>query len=293
MLTHERTFRVRFYECDAYGHVNNTTYLRYMQEAAFDASAAAGYDTARYDAMGRYWLIHDTEIEYLHPLRYGESVAVKTWIEDFRRVRSRRAYELRRAGSPDLIARATTDWVFIDRATGKPASIPAELMAAFFPNATPPVAMPRSKFPEPPPPPPALFTVRRHVTWQDIDAAQHVNNATYLAYAEDAGVQIAASRGWPMTRMANDGFSIIARRHRIEYRALALLDDELAISTWVSDVKRATAMRHYAIRRVRDDALLARISTLFVWVNLRTGMPMRVPDVFMASFADNIVGGRQ
>ena len=27
-------FPVRFYECDAYGHVNNTHYLRYMQEAA-------------------------------------------------------------------------------------------------------------------------------------------------------------------------------------------------------------------------------------------------------------------
>ena len=40
-LTHERTFRVRHYECDSYGHVNHANYLRYMQEAAFDASAAA------------------------------------------------------------------------------------------------------------------------------------------------------------------------------------------------------------------------------------------------------------
>ncbi len=40
----ERAFRVRSYECDGYGHVNHANYLRYMQEAAFDASAAAGYD---------------------------------------------------------------------------------------------------------------------------------------------------------------------------------------------------------------------------------------------------------
>src|SRR5439155_20426757 len=97
-LTHERTFRVRHYECDAYGHVNNTNYLRYMQEAAFDASAAAGYDLARYAALGNHWLVRETEIEYLAPLRYGHSVRVTTWVEDFHRVRSRRAYTVHRLG---------------------------------------------------------------------------------------------------------------------------------------------------------------------------------------------------
>jgi acyl-CoA thioester hydrolase len=73
-LTHVRTFRVRHYECDAYGHLNYANYLRYMQEAAFDATAAAGYDLARYEAMGRRWLVRETDIEYLRPLRYGDSV---------------------------------------------------------------------------------------------------------------------------------------------------------------------------------------------------------------------------
>ena len=95
-LTHVRTFRVRHYECDAYGHVNYANYLRYMQEAAFDASAAAGYDLDRYEAMGRHWLVRETDIEYLRPLRYGDTVQVKTWVADFRRIRSRRAYEFRR-----------------------------------------------------------------------------------------------------------------------------------------------------------------------------------------------------
>ena len=45
-MIHERAFRVRQYECDPYGHVNHANYLRYMQEAAFDASAAVGYDFA-------------------------------------------------------------------------------------------------------------------------------------------------------------------------------------------------------------------------------------------------------
>jgi acyl-CoA thioesterase FadM len=50
---HERTFRVRHYECDARGQVHLAGYLRYMQEAAFDASAALGYDLERYRALNR------------------------------------------------------------------------------------------------------------------------------------------------------------------------------------------------------------------------------------------------
>ena len=68
MQQFRRVFRVRHYECDLYGHVNNANYVRYMQEAAFDASAAVGYDEARYHAMGTMWLVHSTDIEYLNPL---------------------------------------------------------------------------------------------------------------------------------------------------------------------------------------------------------------------------------
>ena len=100
-LEHARTFRVRYYECDAFGYAKSVSLLRYMQEAAFDALAAAGYDLARYDELERVWLVRETDVENLRPLRYGDSIQVKTWVADFRRVRSRRMYEMRRAcGEP-------------------------------------------------------------------------------------------------------------------------------------------------------------------------------------------------
>ena len=116
-VVHKRTFRVRNYECDAYGHVNNANYVRYMQEAALDASAAVGYDEARYNELGHIWVIRETNIEYLRPLRFGDSVEVTTWVGDFRRVRSRRFYELRNAETGDMVAQGSTDWVYIDRAS--------------------------------------------------------------------------------------------------------------------------------------------------------------------------------
>jgi acyl-CoA thioester hydrolase len=288
-LTHVRTFRVRQYECDAYGRVRCANYLRYMQEAALDASAAAGYDVARYEAMGRAWLIRETDIEVLRPLRYGDSVQVKTYVADFRRVRSRRAYEVRRVGSGEWVARAHTDWVFMDSAAQRPVPIPGEMMAAFFPEGLPGPAPPRLRFPSAPPTPPGVFRLRRRVEWRDTDRAQHVNNAVYLDYLEDCGLQAAAAHGWPPSRMQAEGFAVVVRRHRIEYRQPALLNDELELAMWVSDVKRAAAVRHATVRRVSDGALLVRARTLCAWVDAKTGRPIRIPDAFLADLGPNIV----
>jgi acyl-CoA thioester hydrolase len=284
---HSSCFQVRFYECDAYGHVNHANYLRYMAEAAFAASADAGYDTAAYEAMGRYWLVREMDVEYLAPLRYGDTVCVRTWVEDFRRVRSRRLYELTR-GDGQLAARGATDWVFLDRQSNTPATIPPEMIAAFMPDGPGSPAR-REPFPIAPPPPPGIFRQRRLVEWRDIDPAGHVNNAVYLAYTEDCGVQTALAHGWPMGRMMAAGFAIVARRYRIEYLQPALLGDELEVTTFVADVKRATAVRHYTIRRLADNALLARAYALWVWVDLASGRPIRVPADFLADFAANIV----
>jgi acyl-CoA thioester hydrolase len=289
-LTLVRTFRVRHYECDAYGHVNNVNYLRYMQEAAFDASAAAGYDLARYSEMDRHWLIRETEIEYLRPLRYGDSVQVKTWVADFRRVRSRRAYELRHSGSGDLVARASTDWVFLDISTGRPTKIPVEMKAAFFPEGPPPPGAAPARFPAAPPPPPGVFRMVRRVEWRDLDQVHHVNNAVYLAYIEDCGLQVSAAHGWPLQRIQREGFAIVARRHQIEYRQPAVYGDELELATWVSDLKRSTVLRHMTLSRVVDGATVARARTLWVWVDLETGRPIRIPRQFLDDFSPNIVG---
>ena len=288
-LTHSRTLRVRHYECDAYGHVNNANYVRYMQETAFDASAAAGYGIVRYAEMGRVWLVRDTDIEYLQPLQYGDNVTITTWVADMRKVRSQRAYEFRNDATDALVARAHTDWVFLDTKNLRPAPIPEELMAAFFPEGIPQDVPPRKRFPTPPSPPPGVFSMQRIVEWRDIDPMQHVNNATYLAYMDDCGVQVSRAYGWSMDRMASEGFGIITRRNRIDYRQSAVLDDDLIITTWASSVLSSSATRHYAITRADDGALLAQANALYVWVDIKSHRPIRIPDYFLKDFAENIV----
>lgn len=284
------TLPIRYDDCDPYGHVNHASYLRYMLEAAFAASAAVGYPARRYQEMNRAWFVRDTEISYLAPLRYGDAVAIRTWVIDFRRVRSRRGYELRRAEDDTLVAEGSTDWVFLDREGQRPASVPREMVAAFLPEGPRADPPPREPFPEPPEPPDGAFRQTRRVSWSDLDPAGHVNNARYLNYLEDCAIGDARSRGWTMGRMLEEGgFAIVARRYRIEYLAPAYLDEELELATWISDVRRASAVRHFAVRRAADGALLARARALWAWVDPATGRPVRIPEAFIQDFAGNIV----
>lgn len=283
---HERRIRVRHYECDAYGHLNHANYLRYMQEAAFDASAAVGYDLPTYEALGLIWLVRATDITFLRPLVYDQTVVIKTWVEDFRCASSRRCYELRdELGRP--VAKGHSDWVLLDATTLRPTAIPQEMITAFASDGV--GRHNRDPFPDQPAPPPGIFRDCRRVRWGDLDAAGHVNNAVYLAYLEDCAMEMARAGGWPAARMLETGFGIVARRYRIEYLSPALMDDELEISTWLSDVKRATAVRHYTVTRPADEALLVRAEALWVWVDLATGRPIRIPAEFRAAFAANVV----
>lgn len=285
---HTAQFTVRHYECDTYMHLNNANYVRYMEEAAFEASAAVGYNRVRYTELGSLWLVHETSIEYLRPVVYGDTISVTTWVADARRVRSYRMYEFRKVGDDAVVARASTDWIYLDTASQRPVNIPPEMMSAFVPEGLPAEAAPRERFLEFPAPPSAPFTMQRRVEWRDIDSAGHVNNAVYFNYIEDVGMQAARHFGWPMQRSLAAGFGIMARQHRIEYKQPARLDDELLITTWVIPDGRSTAFRVYTITRPADGAVIARARSRWVWVDLQTGRPMRIPDDFMADFAEHI-----
>ena len=289
-LEHVRTFRVRYYECDAFGHVKGVSLLCYMQETAFDASAAVGYDMARYEELKRLWLVRETDVESLLPLRYGDSVQVKTWVADFRRVRSRRMYEMRVQSSGELVARASTDWVYLDTVTGRPATVPPEVVASFVAEGVPERSLPRERLPSAPPPPPGVFTVRQRVTWREIDGAQHVNNSNYLAFVEDCAMQVMAAHGWPLARMGSNGVALVARRYQIEYLQPAVLGDELELATWASGMMDDSFMRHTTVTRVSDRALLAQVHSVYGLLDLSTRKSVSIPSAFVADFKSNTTG---
>ena len=259
--------------------VRDASYLRYMQEAAFAASAAAGYPEERYQVIRRLWLIRETFLDLRSPLRYGDSVHIKTWVENFGKVRSRRAYELRRDDAGDLVATAHTDWVLIDLDTGWPAIIPDEMIAGFSPDGVTREPAGRKRFPATPSAPAVAWRQQQVVQWRDLDSAGHVNNAVYADYIQDVAHRDLAALGWPVGRMAQAGIDVATQTLRIEYLRPALPGDELVITTWSADVSSADALRYATITRSGD--LLAQAHVRWGCVDPATRAPVAFPDALM------------
>jgi acyl-CoA thioester hydrolase len=127
----EYTHRVQPEDVDGVGHVNNVVYVRWLQDAAIAHSAAQGWPAKAYRELGRGWVVRSHFIEYLSPALPDDTVVVRTWVADMKRVTSRRRYEITRQGDPQLIARAETQWAFVNFSNHQPLRVPPEIVGAF------------------------------------------------------------------------------------------------------------------------------------------------------------------
>ena len=111
---------------DRNGHVNNVAYIQWLQDAAIGHARASGC-TAATTAAGAIWVVRMHHIEYLAPAFAGYTLTMQTWVVNFKRVRSLRKYKIIRAADQAVVARAETDWVFVNAKTGRPMTIPNEV----------------------------------------------------------------------------------------------------------------------------------------------------------------------
>lgn len=214
-------------DVDAFGELRTSTLLKFLQETATRASTDAGFDPAYYVRTGTMWLVRRTTLAIEHPARYGDTLEATTWIGDFRRVRSQRLYEVRAAER--TVARATTDWVYVDAAQSRPRSVPSEMQRIFVPEGA--ATLPRPAMRDDAPPANATILTHR-VGPYELDALAHVNNAHYVHYLEHAVLEAMTTAGWRVDRQLAAGGRLRPAMHDLEYLEGALLDDLLTVSTW-------------------------------------------------------------
>ncbi|MBN2364609.1 MAG: acyl-CoA thioesterase [Calditrichaeota bacterium] len=123
-------FRVRSYECDSYGHVNNATYLNYLEFARMSALFEKGFSLDSMKKNGYLVVIRRIEIDYKFPLYMNDEVFIKTFASEARKTSGTFTQQIFRAENNQLAAEARVTWVFIDQG-GQPISIPAEIQEAF------------------------------------------------------------------------------------------------------------------------------------------------------------------
>jgi acyl-CoA thioester hydrolase len=110
-------------DVDRNGHVNNVVYIQWMQDVAVAHAQSSGCTQAS-RSVDATWVVRTHHIEYLAPAFAGDKIKLLTWPSNFQRVRSLRKYKFVRESDQVVIARAETDWVFVNMKTGRPQSIP-------------------------------------------------------------------------------------------------------------------------------------------------------------------------
>ena len=117
-------------DIDDLGHAANFHYIRWMQLAAVAHSTANGWSASRYDELGAGWVVRSHQITYLKPAFEGDQLVIRTWVANMKPATSLRRYEIRlRDGG--LLARAETDWAFVNYARQKAVRIPPEVAGSF------------------------------------------------------------------------------------------------------------------------------------------------------------------
>ncbi len=121
------------------------------------------------------------------------------------------------------------------------------------------------------------FTVQK----EDIDLNGHVGNIRYLEWFLEAATEHSEKLGFGFEVLKALNRTWVAKEHRIAYKLSALEGDELELETWLESIKSAQGVRKYALRNAADGRLICEGGTTWVFVELDTYRPKRIPEELM------------
>ena len=112
------TIRVRWGDCDAFGHVNNASYLSYFEEARIDYWKAVVPDVP-FTGMA---IVH-TAVDFRGQAFPGDTLTIKVAVTELKRTSFWAAYEVLKGDA--VMATGRSAQVFFDYETQQAAVIPA------------------------------------------------------------------------------------------------------------------------------------------------------------------------
>jgi acyl-CoA thioester hydrolase len=115
-------------DIDQQNHVNNTVYLRWVQDVATAHWRAIAGPKAQ-EIIG--WVVLRHEIDYKAAATLGDEIVLRTWVGKATRLTFERFTEIRRKSDRHLLSQARTLWCPINARTGRPMRVPAEVRVQF------------------------------------------------------------------------------------------------------------------------------------------------------------------
>jgi len=251
---HEQIFVPRYYECDAYNHLNHAFYLRYALEG-IRSLVSQNISVSR------------ASLEFLRPAAYHKPLTLRT----------------------GLLAESNETAVygcnFFDESEQEAAKVRVELSyipAGIFTHldGAPEPGRPWKE------PPSGAFRTNRRVRWYQLNPEGRLDSAWYLSLFEDVVIDAAAAAGWTMEKAQQFGIGFFARSLFLDLGRPLRLDQEFTVTTYIAEIGNTSALREN--RMQVNDEIVARSQIWWVFVDLKTGRPAPLPGTWMQDFADQI-----
>jgi acyl-CoA thioester hydrolase len=118
-----------------------------------------------------------------------------------------------------------------------------------------------------------LFVAPIGVRWRDLDAFNHVNNANYLTYLEEARLQwLQHVPGW-----FNEHSMPVLAASEVNYRRPIEWPAQLHVQLFCERLGNSSITLAHRIVDANDDALYSDGKVVLVWMDPATGKPVPLP----------------
>ena len=125
-LVHEVEMSIRWGDMDAYGHVNNTVYFRYMEQARVDWISSLGYKVA---PEGESVIMINGFCNFFKQLTYPGNLILKTYVGAIGRTSMDVFHTMALTTEPDVLAaEGGTTMVWVDMSTSQSVPWPEAIL---------------------------------------------------------------------------------------------------------------------------------------------------------------------
>jgi acyl-CoA thioester hydrolase len=265
-VRHVYECQLRWADMDMLGHVNNVTYVDYLQEARIDMLLTHAPDPAVGELADGVVVVRH-QVRYLAPLAFRlEPVYVEVWITEVRAGSFTMAYEVYDDlpdGGRRVYLRATsllTPYVFATERPRRLTGAEKEVLGRFCEPEPEPGRGPLSAVPEGFADPAGRLPLQ--VRFSDVDVYGHVNNVEYFTFYQEARIAYMMRLAEEAGADAPQG-SVVLAQCDVDYRAPVLFRPE-PYDAWsrVAHVGRSSFVIENEIRD--GDRVLSRARVVLV-----------------------------
>lgn len=127
-----------------------------------------------------------------------------------------------------------------------------------------------------------IFAMPVRIYYEDTDAGGVVYYANYLKFAERARTEYLRALGCneQQKTLEEEKCAFMVRHVEVDYKAPAVLDDALVVTSEMKDAKGASATMHQEI--YRGGQLLCVIDIKVAYVSLVKKRPVRIPETILS-----------